>query len=75
MRRQFAVTASIGASGCLWMAALLAQSSPASSQQPTFRVGVDLVQVDVSVLDKRRKPEKNTWRLIVTNPRFRARSR
>ncbi len=34
--------------------ALAAQA--ASTPQPTFRVGVDVVQVDVSVLDKDRKP-------------------
>src|SRR4051812_44863962 len=36
------------------LAALLAQVPAA--QPPTFRTGVDVVQVDVSVLDKERKP-------------------
>src|SRR5436190_5093152 len=36
------------------LAALLAQVPAA--QPPTFRIGVDVVQVDVSVLDKERKP-------------------
>ena len=35
-------------------ATLIAQLPPA--QQPTFRTGVDVVQVDVSVLDKERRP-------------------
>ncbi len=30
-----------------------------SAQQPTFRAGVDVVQVDVSVLDKNRKPVRD----------------
>src|SRR3954465_15599253 len=36
------------------LAALLAQVPAA--QPPTFRAGVDVVQVDVSVLDKERRP-------------------
>ena len=36
------------------VAALVAQVPAA--QPPTFRTGVDVVQVDVSVLDKERKP-------------------
>jgi len=36
------------------LAALVAQVP--SAQPPTFRIGVDVVQVDVSVLDKERKP-------------------
>jgi VWFA-related protein len=43
---------------CLFLAVgaatLIAQSPPA--QPPTFRTGVDIVQVDVSVLDKDRQP-------------------
>jgi VWFA-related protein len=37
---------------------LLAQQTPSESQ-PTFRVGVDVVQVDVSVLDQSRRPVRN----------------
>ena len=32
------------------------QPAPASTQLPTFRTGVDAIQLDVSVLDKDRKP-------------------
>jgi VWFA-related protein len=45
----------VSALGALGLAAtLLAQGQPA--QQPTFRSGVDLIDVDVSVLDKDRRP-------------------
>jgi VWFA-related protein len=37
-------------------ATTLAQSGPPQAQQPTFRSGVDLIDVDVSVLDKDRRP-------------------
>jgi len=38
---------------------LYAQSPPAAPQQPpTFRTGIDVVQVDVSVLDRNRRPVK-----------------
>jgi len=40
-------------------ATALASQLPSAQQQPTqptFRTGVDVVQVDVSVLDKDRKP-------------------
>jgi VWFA-related protein len=37
-------------------ATTLAQSGPPPAQQPTFRSGVDLIDVDVSVLDKDRRP-------------------
>jgi len=36
--------------------AALAVSVRSQSQRSTFRAGVDLVQVDVSVLDKERRP-------------------
>src|SRR5687768_18523808 len=32
------------------------QPSPATTQLPTFRTGVDAIQLDVSVLDKDRRP-------------------
>ena len=38
--------------------ALLAQQTP-SEPQPTFRAGIDVVQVDVSVLDQSRRPVRN----------------
>ena len=45
----------IGAVSALGLAAtMLTQGTPA--QQPTFRSGVDLIDVDVSVLDKDRRP-------------------
>jgi VWFA-related protein len=43
----------VGLSGAL---ALEARQSPSSPQQPTFRSTVDVVQVDVSVLDRQRRP-------------------
>jgi hypothetical protein len=46
MRSPFLVAAGI--------ATLIAQL--ATPRQPTFRTGVDVVQVDVSVLDKDRRP-------------------
>ena len=49
--RAFVLTAGWGVGAAL----TLAGQAP-SAPQPTFRVGVDVVQVDVSVLDKDRKP-------------------
>src|SRR5579862_3574257 len=40
--------------GGVWAAA--APQAPALQRPPTFRAGVDIVQVDVSVLDKNRRP-------------------
>ena len=37
---------------------IAAQQTPSESQ-PTFRVGVDVVQLDVSVLDQSRRPVRN----------------
>jgi VWFA-related protein len=37
-------------------ATLLAQSGSPQPQQPTFRSGVDLIDVDVSIIDKDRRP-------------------
>ncbi len=34
------------------------QAPPANQQPPTFRTGVDIVQLDVTVLDKERRPVK-----------------
>ena len=53
--RTIAAAAAWGAGSVL---ALLAQQTPSESQ-PTFRVGVDVVQVDVSVLDQSRRPVRN----------------
>jgi VWFA-related protein len=51
-----AAAAACGAAGVV--AALLAQEPPAQPK-PIFRAGVDVVQVDVSVLDKNRRPVRN----------------
>src|SRR6266542_2080868 len=53
--RTIAAAAAWGAGSVL---ALLAQQTPPEAQ-PTFRVGVDVVQVDVSVLDQSRRPVRN----------------
>ena len=58
--RTIAAAAAWGAGSVL---ALLAQQTPQQAQ-PTFRVGVDVVQVDVSVLDQSRRPVRN---LIATD--------
>ncbi len=52
---RIAAAAAFGASGIV---ALLAQEPP-QQPPPTFRAGVDVVQVDVSVLDKNRRPVRN----------------
>jgi VWFA-related protein len=36
-----------------------ARQEPTASSQPTFRLGVDVVQVDVSVLDDKRRPVRD----------------
>ena len=36
--------------------AVLQAQTPATNQNPTFRTGVDIVQLDVTVLDKDRQP-------------------
>jgi VWFA-related protein len=42
-----------------WTVALLQQSQPSKPEQlPTFRTGIDIVEVDVTVLDKDRHPVK-----------------
>jgi VWFA-related protein len=53
--RTFAAAIACGAAGVI---ALLAQEPP-PQPQPIFRAGVDVVQVDVSVLDKNRRPVRN----------------
>lgn len=53
--RTIAAAAAWGAGSVL---ALLAQQTPPQAQ-PTFRGGVDVVQVDVSVLDQSRRPVRN----------------
>ena len=52
--RHFAATAA-AAFACLVVAAS-AQQPAAPEQQPTFRAGVDVIRLDVSVLDKNRRP-------------------
>jgi VWFA-related protein len=56
MRPIFALAAPLAA--CLALAVTLRAQQPtaASAPQATFRGGIDLVQVDVSVLDKNRRP-------------------
>jgi VWFA-related protein len=48
----------VGTAAAAWgvAAALVLAGQAPSTPQPTFRAGVDVVQVDVSVLDKDRKP-------------------
>jgi VWFA-related protein len=53
---RIAAAAACGAAGVV--AALLAQEPP-QQPPPTFRAGVDVVQIDVSVLDKSRRPVRN----------------
>jgi VWFA-related protein len=48
----------VGLTALLSLAAPPMGARQAQVQTPTFRTGVDLVQVDVSVLDKQRKPVK-----------------
>jgi VWFA-related protein len=52
------IIAAVAAWGGGSVLALLAQQTPPQAQ-PTFRVGVDVVQVDVSVLDQNRRPVRN----------------
>jgi VWFA-related protein len=56
--RGFHVLGLCAAAGFGIASTLVAQTTPApqAPQQPTFRSGVDLVDVDVSVLDKDRRP-------------------
>jgi VWFA-related protein len=52
-------TVSVGAMAVLGLAAVLAAQTPATqTPQATFKSGVDLVDVDVSVLDEHRHPVK-----------------
>jgi VWFA-related protein len=53
MRRLVALVAALG--GCVGLV-LAAQSPAPSPQTPQFRAGIDVVQLDVSVLDKDRRP-------------------
>ncbi len=53
MRRISAIVAGIAA---LAVAPIAQQQQPAAPQPPPFKTGVDAVQLDVSVLDKDRRP-------------------
>ena len=48
----------LAAVACAFGAALAAQSGQSTQLPPTFRSGVDLVHLDVSVLDRDRRPVK-----------------
>src|ERR1051326_792866 len=53
-RRVWRMSVPVAACGLLaWTAAVRSQTT---SQRPTFQAGVDVVQVDVSVLDQNRRP-------------------
>ena len=53
MTRQLLAYASCLAAG---VTVLTGAQTPPPTQSPTFRAGVDVVQLDVSVLDKNRRP-------------------